>query len=138
MSLTTTPPLPATVSVSPAPSSSMTDVINTYGRIFVSGIVLIAFGFVTVWSMLKTVTSSPETTQIIGILDTLATVVVSYWVGSSASSTKHSESLDRQLAAVTPPGPVPPGSTVTVETPAKSTVTTAEGTTVTTPATTST
>lgn len=60
---------------------------QTVGKLLVSAVVLCLWGAVTVgWT-------PPQTPENMKLMDTLATIVVTYWIGSSSSSDRKSEML---------------------------------------------
>lgn len=103
----------------PAPATTETkaDIVNTYGRIVVSAVIVLAFMVTLVLVLTKAVQESTTSIGMLNTLGTLASAVVYYWIGSSAGST----AKDAKMAP-----PAPAGSTTVVSTPATQTVTTAQ------------
>jgi hypothetical protein len=75
------------------------------GAVIVSAIVLVTFGTVVTVALIQAVPESSKDTLnlLLGALTTMATSVVSYWVGSSAGSASKSETIDRLTGATPPP-----------------------------------
>ena len=94
----------------PVPPVTPNESINTYGRIVVSVVIVAAFFVVLALSFTKTIPNDTTTTYLISTLGSLASAVVYYWVGSSASSATHSATIDKLASnaqnANTAPAPV--------------------------------
>ena len=97
----TTPP-------TPAPTQTKGELIATWGRVGVSGIIVVSFLATLVLVLTKTVAESQTTTYLVTTLGTLATMVVGFWVGSSAGSVTKTATLERQsmqMATMAPDAP---------------------------------
>lgn len=81
--------------ITPDPSQPPPENSNLW-RGIVSIFVMAAFCAVTFVTMTRVVPESPTTAQIIGTLTSLVTLVVGYWMGSSAGSTTKSHQLAQQ------------------------------------------
>jgi protein-S-isoprenylcysteine O-methyltransferase Ste14 len=86
--------------------ASRAEMINTWGRVVVSIVVLFLFAAVSTLVLTHTIPSSESATMVVGAVLTMAGSVVAYWIGSSAGSTAKEAKLN---AATTPP----PGGTTT-------------------------
>lgn len=82
-------PVPVTIVGEPAGPATPAPVAENANlwRGIVSVAVMVAFAVVAVLTMTRTVSESNITTTVLGILGSLATTVVGYWLGSSAGST---------------------------------------------------
>ena len=97
----------------PTPPAVSTDtMINTYGRVAVSVIIVSAFLLTGALSLLKALPDNAISSYLVNTLGAMAITVVTYWVGSSASSTTHSATIaslatTAQANAVAAPTPAP-------------------------------
>lgn len=82
--------------------------INDYGRIAISGVVIVGFAVLLVLSMTRVGTASPTVDAMLNTLGTLTTAVVMYWVGSSSGSTAKSATIAATKAPVVVAAPVAP------------------------------
>jgi hypothetical protein len=92
----------------PTPASSKDELIATWGRVGVSGIIVVSFLATLVLVLTKTVAESQTTTYLVTTLGTLATMVVGFWVGSSSGSVTKSATIERQgaqMATMAPDAP---------------------------------
>jgi hypothetical protein len=79
-----------------AVADNRTALINTWGRVVVSIVIVVAFLAVLFLLMTRTITETTTSTNMLQVLATLTTGVVGYWVGSSSGST----AKDAVIAAV--------------------------------------
>lgn len=96
----------------PATTETKADIVNTYGRIVVSAVIVLAFMVTLVLVLTKAVQESTTSIGMLNTLGTLASAVVYYWIGSSAGST----AKDAKMASA------PTGSTTVTSAPATVTV----------------
>lgn len=119
MSGTTVQPTPPT-NTAASTFAAKNEAINVYGRVAVSLFVLFMTAAAILLNFIKL---GSIDAGLVDLLKTLSTIVVAYWVGSSASSTTKQGQLatqTAQLAASTPPpiaGPTTLGSSAGASTP---------------------
>ena len=87
--------------------------LSAWGAPIVSVLVLVTFGIVVALAMLRALPDSQGMTMLLGAVVSLATTVVGYWCGSSASSQKKDDTIANAQTAlansqpVASPKPVP-------------------------------
>lgn len=116
--------------------SNRTEIVNTFGRVAVSIVGIIAFMVVAILVLTAKGTPSEAGLVVLGIVGGGYTAVMGYWIGSSAGSTSKDAKISTMTPApapggtttVTAPPAAPPGSTTVTATPATTTTTTPTGT----------
>lgn len=109
----------------PSTETSRSEVVNTWGRVVVSIVVLFLFAAVSTLVLTHTIPSSESATMVVGAVLTMAGAVVSFWIGSSSGSVSKDAKLSAAPAAL-------PGTTAVTVSPTTITTTTPAATATTT------